>query len=271
MSTPTTFNRHYPFAQRQYAFLFPWKVTKLALQDLSITEEIPKGNGEDLFGDDITLLIDEPNLVPPFTPHHGNAKTHEYGVTSSTPVGLDAGWTVSMGVNRSIRHGIQIRNVPVGLSDALRPARRVWTLDFGVATSVSLTVTATGPSGSYTINFAGYWRNLLGGITPGFPNDYWESADTPPTLHRIKQRGHRDYARQFSPADWTQTTRSTGSSGTVPSTVSAFMNDWLDALDTTISGATIDCVWRMAGIGYAIPMDLGNRNFIVQSTIADNF
>lgn len=262
----TRYNSHYPFAQREYSFVFPWEVTKLPLEKLSITTEVPKGNGIDLFVDDITKVIDEPDLVPPFTFHNGEAKTHGYTATSATPSGLDSGWAVSV-TTGLVRVFLVVRQQPSGSIDLQRPNRRVHLLHFGMTTFVDLAVTATkaSPFGSYTISVQGYWRNWSGDAIPSYPDAFWTEADTPPTLHRLHQRGHRDYHRQFTPDDWNETLKDTLSAGTVPSTVSDFMDDWLDDLAADLAGATIDCTWRMAGIGWAIPSDLGNRNFIISS------
>jgi hypothetical protein len=270
MTIPNTFNRHYPFAQRDFTFGFPWDVTKLPITLFTLDKETPKGNGIDLFGNDITKIIDEPDLLPPFpAAHGGNGKTHDYTPTSTTPTGLPAGWTVQSGSARIEVFFIIRTNAPSGV-DFTRRERRVYKLDFGMSTRVSVAVTVTNPSpfGQYSIGFTGYWRNSASS-SPGLlpPTDpFWEEADTPPTLHRLAQRGHRDYYRQFVPADWVQETKTATPSGTVPADVSDFMDDWLDDIDDDISTATIDATWRLAAIGWAFPISIGgNYNFIVDS------
>jgi hypothetical protein len=261
----TTFNRHYPFAQREFCFVFPWTVTRPTLEKLSVASEIPKGDGSVLFDNDITLLIDEPDLVPAFfPPHYGETKTLTYAPVS-TPPGLPSGWSVSLGSEaRYIRSAFFVRPNLSGPTDLRRPDRRVHQLDFGITcwADITIVVQRSSPFGDYRINIAGYWE-FDPFASP--PTEFWETADTPPTLHRLHQRGHRDYHRQFVPADWFETAKTTLSGGTVPTTVSDYMDDWLDDLALDLAGATIDCTWRMAGIGWAIPADLGNRNFIVSS------
>ena len=272
MSIPITFNRHYPFAQRDWSFVFPWDVTKLAVSRFTLNEEIPKGNGIDLFVDDITKVIDEPSLVPAFPPHHGEAKTHNYVLTSATPSGLAAGWTASS-TTAFINMLFQVRNQPSGAIDLQRPNRRVHKLDFGISNRTEFVATATNPSpfGQYTIQIVGYWRNSSGVSAPSFPDAFWEEADTPPTLHRLNQKGHRDYHRQFVPADWVLTTKTTSTGGTVPTDVKDFMDGWLDDIETDLSGATLDATWRLAGIGWGLPTTIGNRTFITQSSAGDRY
>ena len=260
----TRFNSHYPFAQREFAFVFPWAVTRPALEKVSVVSEIPKGDGGDLFGEDITLLIDEPDLVPPFTPHYGQTKTLTYAPLL-TPPGLPSGWSVSLGSEaRFIRASFQVRRNLSGSADLLRPNRRVFSLEFGITcwADISIIVQRASPFGDYRFNVAGYWQ-----FDPfsTLPTEFWEPADTPPTLHRLHQRGHREYHRQFVAGDWNETARSTTSGGTVPTDVSDYMNAWLDDLADDLAAATIDATWRLAGIGWAIPADLGNRDFITQS------
>lgn len=267
MSIPTTFNRHYPFAQCDWSFVFPWDVTKLTVSRFTINEEIPKGNGIDLFGDDITKVIDEPFLVPAFPPHFGESKTHRYVLTSATPSGLPTGWTASS-TTAFILVGFRVRNQASGLFDLQRPNRRVFKLDFGMVTSANFSVTVTNPSpfGTYAIQLTGYWRNFSGGLLPSFPDPFWEEADSPPTLHRLHQKGHRDYHREFVPTDWVETSKATATGGTVPTSVKTFMDGWLDDLANDLSGSTIDATWRLAGIGWGLPTTIGNRNFITQSS-----
>jgi hypothetical protein len=271
MTIPTTFNRHYPFAQRDFSFVFPWDVTKLALSRFTLDQETPKGNGIDLFVDDITKVIDEPDLLPAFPLHYGDGKTHDYVLTSSTPSGLPAGWTANGSAR--VQVFVRIRNQPSGFFDLQRPNRRVHKLDFGMSTRAFCAVGVVNPSpfGDYRIGIEGYWKNFSGDDTPGFPDPFWEEADTPPTLHRLNQKGHRDYHRQFVPADWVLTTKTTSTAGTVPTDVKDFMDAWLDDLEADLSGATLDATWRLAGIGWGLPTDIGNRNFIFQSSAGDRY
>ncbi len=266
----TRYNSHYPFAQREYSFVFPWTVTRPVLEKLSVVSEIPKGDGSDLFGNDITLVIDEPDLVPPFTPHNGETKTLTYAPVS-TPSGLPSGWSVSFGSEaRYIRSSLIVRQNLSSSIDLRRPDRRVHQLDFGITcwADITIIVQRASPFGDYRIRIAGHWQ-----FDPfaTLPNEFYETADTPPTLHRLHQRGHRDYHRQFVTADWDETTKSTLSSGTVPTDVSDYMDAWLDDLALDLAGATIDCTWRMAGIGWAIPSTLGNRTFIVSSNASRKY
>jgi hypothetical protein len=266
----TTFNRHYPFAQREFCFVFPWSMSRPTMEKLSIASEIPKGDGADLFVDDITKVIDESDLVPPFTPHNGEARTLNYGLTTNPPSGLPSGWNVSLsGPIGFIRATLFIRQNPSGFIDLNRPARRVHTLEFGIVCRASFAVVVQRivPFGDYRFALEGYWKH----DPLSLPADFWEAADTPPTVHRKGQLGHRDYHRQFVPADWVETVKSTLSGGTVPSDVSDYMDAWLDDLATDLAGATIDCTWRMAGIGWALPTDLGNRTFITQSNASRKY
>jgi hypothetical protein len=266
----TTFNRHYPFAQREFSLVFPWTVTRPTLERMTVVDEIPKGDGSALFDNDITLLIEEPDLVPPFPPHHGETKTLIYAPDLAPP-GLPSGWSVSLGSEaRFIRSSLIVRQNISGSTDLRRPDRRVYTLDFGITCwgDVTIVVQRPSPFGQYEIRIAGYWK-----VDPfaALPTDFWETADTPPTVHRMHQQGYRDYHRQFVPADWVETERSTLSAGTVPTTVSDYMDAWLDDLATDLSGATLDCTWRMAGMGWALSSDLGNRTFITQSNVSRKY
>jgi hypothetical protein len=268
MTIPNTFNRHYPFAQRDFSFVFPWDVTKLPVSRFELVEEIPKGNGIDLFGNDITKIIDEPDLIPPLTGTFGETKRHNYSVTTR-PAGLPAGWDV-VESESNIAYALIVRTAisAFGAPDNQRPNRRVYRLWFGIVTRAIFTVFVTNPSpvGSYRIRLSGHWTTAFNAI-PTFPDPFWEEADTPPTLHRLSQKGHRDYHRQFVPADWVLTLKNTDKLGTVTTDVEDFMDDWLDDLEADLSGATTDATFRLAGIGWGLPTDIGNRNFIVNSSI----
>jgi hypothetical protein len=254
--------------------VFPWEVTKLPVSRFELVEEIPKGNGIDLFVDDITKVIDEPDLLPPFSSVFGNGKRHNYSVTTR-PAGLPTGWDV-VESESLVQYAFSVRRAlsagGFGSIDNQRPNRRVYRLWFGIGTRATFTVLITNPSpfGSYRIRLSGYWKNAFN-ETPLFPDPFWEEAEAPPTLHRLSQKGHRDYHRQFVPADWVQTLEDTTPSGTVTTDVEDFMDGWLDDLKTDLSGATTDATFRLAGIGWGLPTDIGNRNFIVNSSIGDRY
>jgi len=286
MSIPTTFNRHYPFAQRDWSFVFPWDVTKLALPKMVLDEEIPKGDGVDLFGDDITKIIDEPDLVPAvFPPHYGEQKTLRYKLDPNPPTGwpdISPGFPfnfTTFGTQNTARIGFlfQVRNQPSGAIDLQRPNRRVHKLEFGVSTTFAMNIQATQFGGKTVwFNYEGYWRNFSGASTPGHPNAYWEEADTPPTLHRLSQKGHRDYHRAFAPGDWVETKNELGGDpsdnlGNSTTPLKDYLQDWLDEVIALIDTTTLDATWRLAGIGWGLPTTIGNRTFITQSSAGDRY
>lgn len=260
-----SYNRHYPFAQRQYAISMPWVVDQLAVPEMVLANQNPKDTGANLFVDDITLAIDEPGLNTSLgpLPHTGRNNTYMYQPSGTIEAGLPAGWTIGI-TDSYVRCFLDFRRQPVGLIDQLRPDRRVYSMDYGIRTEARFSLLALGPGATYLVQTRGTWSIDYTAADPPAGNSFWVQIDSPPTLHRRHQQGHRDCSVSFS--TFASSGHSALGTGTVPVSVSSYMLAKRNAIRDALVAANWSATFRVTTLGYALSAGFsGNLGYLVDT------